>query len=67
MWSRRIDAPALGLAINAAAAIVNGWCESPVTVVLPNAGDLLVELDGELDARLTGPVEEICRGEALAL
>ena len=51
----------------AAAAVVNGWCKSPVTVVLPNAGDLRVELDGELHARLTGPVEEICRGEALAL
>lgn len=45
-----------------AAAVANGWCESPVTVVLPGAGDLLVELDGEFSARLTGPVEEICRG-----
>jgi diaminopimelate epimerase len=41
-----------------AAAVANGWCESPVTVHL-SGGDLLVELaDGE--ARLTGPAEEIC-------
>jgi diaminopimelate epimerase len=41
-----------------AAAVANGWCESPVTVHLAG-GDLLVELtDG--NARLTGPVEEIC-------
>jgi diaminopimelate epimerase len=45
----------------AAAAVANGWCESPVTVHLAG-GDLLVELrDGE--ARLTGPAEEICRVE----
>jgi diaminopimelate epimerase len=42
----------------AAAAIANGWCESPVDVHLPG-GDLLVEVtDGR--ARLTGPAEEIC-------
>jgi diaminopimelate epimerase len=42
----------------AAAAVANGWCESPVTVHLAG-GDLGVELhDGE--ARLTGPAEEIC-------
>ncbi len=46
----------------AAAAVVNGWCESPVHVHLPG-GDLLVELDGDGRARLTGPVEEICRIE----
>jgi diaminopimelate epimerase len=41
-----------------AAAVANGWCESPVTVHLAG-GDLLVELtDGT--ARLTGPAEEIC-------
>ena len=41
-----------------AAAVANGWCESPVTVHLAG-GDLLVELtDG--NARLTGPAEEIC-------
>ena len=49
----------------AAAAVVNGWCESPVTVVLPG-GALTVALDAGLNATLTGPVEEICRGEVLA-
>jgi diaminopimelate epimerase len=45
----------------AAAAVANGWCESPVHVHLPG-GDLLVELtNGE--ARLTGPAAEICRVE----
>jgi diaminopimelate epimerase len=45
----------------AAAAVANGWCESPVTVHLAG-GDLLVELaDGR--ARLTGPAEEIFTGE----
>ena len=46
----------------AAAAIANGWCESPVHVHLPG-GDLLVELDTEGRARLTGPADEICRVE----
>jgi diaminopimelate epimerase len=41
-----------------AAAVANGWCESPVTVHL-EGGDLLVELAGG-QARLTGPAEEIC-------
>jgi diaminopimelate epimerase len=45
----------------AAAAVANGWCESPVTVHLAG-GDLLVELR-EGEARLTGPAEEICRVE----
>ena len=45
----------------AAAAVANGWSESPVTVHLAG-GDLLVELqDGR--ARLTGPAQEICRVE----
>jgi diaminopimelate epimerase len=46
----------------AAAAVANGWCESPMHVHLPG-GDLLVELDGEFRARLTGPAVEICRVE----
>jgi diaminopimelate epimerase len=46
----------------AAASIANGWCESPVHVHLPG-GDLLVELDVDGRARLTGPAEEICRVE----
>jgi diaminopimelate epimerase len=41
-----------------AAAIANGWCESPVRVHLPG-GDLLVELDDRREARLTGPVVEL--------
>jgi len=46
----------------AAAAIANGWCESPVTVHLAG-GDLLVELDERMQARLTGPAQHICSGE----
>jgi diaminopimelate epimerase len=46
----------------AAAAVVNGWCESPVHVHLAG-GDLLVELDDRGGARLTGPAEEIGRVE----
>jgi diaminopimelate epimerase len=46
----------------AAAAVANGWCESPVTIHLAG-GDLLVELDEGFHARLTGPAQEICRGE----
>ena len=48
-----------------AAAAAHGWCESPVRVHLPG-GDLVVELDAGLEARLTGPVEEICRIELVA-
>jgi diaminopimelate epimerase len=44
-----------------AAAVSNGWCESPVTVHLAG-GILRVDLhDGE--ATLTGPAEEICTVE----
>lgn len=46
----------------AAAAVANGWCESPVHVHLPG-GVLLVDLDRTGHARLTGPAEEICRVE----
>jgi diaminopimelate epimerase len=46
----------------AAAAVANGWCESPVHVGVPDGGALTVSLaDGR--ARLAGQVEEICRGE----
>jgi diaminopimelate epimerase len=45
-----------------AAAVANGWCESPVTVHLAG-GDLLVELDEDGQATLTGPAEEICTVE----
>ena len=46
----------------AAAAITNGWCESPVTVRMPG-GALTVELDGDARVTLVGPAEEICAGE----
>jgi len=46
----------------AGVAVVNSWCESPVTVHLPG-GRLLVELDDGLRARLIGPAQEICQGE----
>src|SRR5262245_24699149 len=46
----------------ASAAVEQGWCESPVTVHL-EGGDLLVELDAEHNARLTGPAEEVCTVE----
>jgi diaminopimelate epimerase len=46
----------------AGAAVVNGWCDSPVTVHLPG-GDLLVALDEHMRARLIGSAEEICHGE----
>ena len=46
----------------AGAAVVNGWCDSPVTIHLAG-GDLLVELDPDLHARRTGSSQEICTGE----
>jgi diaminopimelate epimerase len=46
----------------AGAAVANAWCESPVTVHLAG-GDLRVDLDERFRALLTGPAQEICRGE----
>jgi diaminopimelate epimerase len=46
----------------AAAGVVSGWCESPVTVRMPG-GELEVSLDPENRATLTGPAEQICTGE----
>jgi diaminopimelate epimerase len=46
----------------AGAAVAHGWCRSPVTVHLAG-GDLSVVIDEALNARLTGPAEEICRLE----
>jgi diaminopimelate epimerase len=46
----------------AGAAVANGWCDSPVTVHLAG-GDLLVELDARMRARLTGPAQQVCTGE----
>jgi diaminopimelate epimerase len=47
----------------AGVAVTRGWCESPVTVHLAG-GDLIVELDERMEARLTGPAQEIFSGEA---
>jgi diaminopimelate epimerase len=46
----------------AAVAVARDWCSSPVTVHL-EGGDLLVQLDEEWNARLTGPAQEIFSGE----
>jgi diaminopimelate epimerase len=46
----------------AAVAVSRGWCKSPVTVHLAG-GDLVVELDDDWNARLTGPAQEIFAGE----
>ena len=48
----------------AAAGCARGWVESPVSVSLPG-GVLLVSIDGAA-ATLTGPAQEICRGELSA-
>jgi diaminopimelate epimerase len=45
----------------AAVAVSRGWCTSPVTVHLAG-GDLVVELDDDWNARLTGPAQEIFAG-----
>ena len=53
----------------AAAAVVQGWCESPVTVHL-GGGDLIVAIDrdggGGLVARQTGEAQELCSIELSA-
>jgi diaminopimelate epimerase len=46
----------------AGTAVRHGWCESPITVHLAG-GDLVVTIDDQLNARLVGPAEEICRLE----
>ncbi len=46
----------------AGVAVARGWCSSRVTVHLAG-GDLLVELDDRMNARLTGPAQEIFEGE----
>jgi diaminopimelate epimerase len=47
----------------AGVSVARGWCESPVTVHLAG-GALVVELDESMNARLTGPAQEIFSGEA---
>ncbi len=49
----------------AGVAVARGWCESPVTVKLAG-GDLVVQLDEDRNARLTGPAQEIFTGETAA-
>lgn len=46
----------------AAAAVTNGWCETPVTVHMPG-GELRVELDDESRVTLVGPAVETFAGE----
>jgi diaminopimelate epimerase len=46
----------------AGASVANGWAESPVVVHLAG-GDMRVELDEAMNARLTGAAQEICTGE----
>jgi diaminopimelate epimerase len=46
----------------AAAAVVNSWCASPVTVHMPG-GNLEVRLDSQLSAILIGPAQEIFTGK----
>jgi diaminopimelate epimerase len=65
VWERGAgETPSSGTSAVAVAAVAveSGGAASPVTVHLPG-GDLVVDLSPELDARLTGPAEEICRGE----
>lgn len=45
----------------AAAAVANGWCESPVRVRMPGGAVEVVMRGGRVT--LTGPAQEICRGE----
>jgi diaminopimelate epimerase len=45
----------------AAAAVANGWSESPITVHMPG-GDLRVTLDAENRATLVGPAERLTSG-----
>ncbi len=49
----------------AGAAVTNGWCESPIVVHLAG-GDMRVDLDEGMNARLTGAAQEICTGEISA-
>lgn len=50
---------------SAGVAVSRGWCSSPVTVHLAG-GDLVVELNEAMNARLKGPAQEIFTGETSA-
>lgn len=65
VWERGVgetQASGTSAVAAAAAAVANRWAESPVTVQMPG-GDLLVELDAENRAALTGPVAYVYSGE----
>lgn len=49
----------------AAAAVANGWCETPVTVRMPG-GELRVEVEAGNRVTLVGPAEEIAAGDYVA-
>jgi diaminopimelate epimerase len=66
VWERGVgetSASGTSAVAAAAAAVANRWVESPVTVHMPG-GDLLVELDEENRAALTGPVTYVYTGDA---
>jgi diaminopimelate epimerase len=65
VWERGAgETAASGSSAVAVAAVVvaNGWCDPPVTVRMPG-GELRVGIDAEMNATLTGPAAEVCRGE----
>lgn len=65
VWERGVgetQASGTSAVAAAAAAVANRWAESPVTVRMLG-GDLLVELDAESRASLTGPVTYVYSGE----
>lgn len=65
VWERGVgetQASGTSAVAAAAAAVANRWAESPITVRMPG-GDLLVELDAENRASLTGPVAYVYSGE----
>jgi diaminopimelate epimerase len=65
VWERGVgetSASGTSAVAAAAAAVANRWVESPVTVTMPG-GELVVELDDENRASLTGPVTYVYTGE----
>ena len=65
VWERGVgetSASGTSAVAAAAAAVANRWVESPVTVTMPG-GELLVELDEENRASLTGPVTYVYSSE----
>jgi diaminopimelate epimerase len=65
VWERGVgetQASGTSAVAAAAAAVANRWAESPITVRMPG-GDLIVELDAENRASLTGPVTYVYSGE----